>query len=355
MGKYIIKRLIWLIPIMIAVSLVAFFLMYLSPGDPAEMYLRQEGNSPSLIEIEEMREQMGLNRPVFVQYFSWLGGVFTGDMGISYYTHRPVAQEILSYFPNTLLLACISVGLTILISIPLGIIAAVWKNKWLDGLIRVLSFVSGSLPGFFAAMLVIILFSLTWKMLPTSASGNPTGIWLPIITLVVTMSGPYVRQVRAAVINELNKEYIQMERARGIKEYMILFAGALKSSLPSILTIAGLNFGQQLGGTAIIELVTSYPGIGRLAVQSITNRDYPLMQGYILVMGGIYVLVNLLVDILHAYADPRVKERYIAEGDKGKRKIHARQLELKKKEEREEKEAKGACKNACNSAGINGE
>lgn len=175
---------------------------------------------------------------------------------------------------------------------------------------------------------------------------------LPIITLVVTMSGPYVRQVRAAVINELNKEYIQMERTRGIKEYMILFAGALKSSLPSILTIAGLNFGQQLGGTAIIELVTSYPGIGRLAVQSITNRDYPLMQGYILVMGGIYVLVNLLVDILHAYADPRVKERYIAEGDKGKRKIHARQLELKKKEE---KEAKGACKNACNSAGINGE
>jgi len=237
----------------------------------------------------------------------------------------------------------------------LGIIAAVWKNKWLDGLIRVLSFVSGSLPGFFAAMLVIILFSLTWKMLPTSASGNSTGIWLPIITLVVTMSGPYVRQVRAAVINELNKEYIQMERARGIKEYMILFAGALKSSLPSILTIAGLNFGQQLGGTAIIELVTSYPGIGRLAVQSITNRDYPLMQGYILVMGGIYVLVNLLVDILHAYADPRVKERYIAEGDKGKRKIHARQLELKKKEERKEKEAKGACKNACNSAGINGE
>ena len=205
------------------------------------------------------------------------------------------------------MLACISVGLTIIISIPLGIIAAVWKNKWLDGLIRVLSFVSGSLPGFFAAMLVIILFSLTWKMLPTSASGNPTGIWLPIITLVVTMSGPYVRQVRAAVINELNKEYIQMERARGIKEYMILFAGALKSSLPSILTIAGLNFGQQLGGTAIIELVTSYQGIGRLAVQSITNRDYPLMQGYILVMGGIYVLVNLLVDILHAYADPRVK------------------------------------------------
>ena len=321
MGKYILKRLLWLIPIMFVLSLIAFFLMYLSPGDPASIYLSQGGDAPNAAALAQLRDQLGLDRPVWLQYLHWLGNVLRGDLGVSIFTGNPVAKEIAFYFPNTLKLTLLSLVLTLAISIPLGVLAAVFENKWVDYVIRVLSFINGSMPGFFISMMLVIILGVRLKWFPTVSSGNPMGIWITTFTLAIALSATYIRQIRNAVIEELGQEYIKMCRARGIKPWAILFKGALKSTLPSILTLAGINFGALLGGTAIIEVVCTYQGIGRLAVNSITNRDYPLMQGYVLVMAFIYVAVNLVVDVLHAFVDPRVKQRYIAEGIKEHKKI----------------------------------
>ncbi len=311
MKKYIIKRLLWLIPIMFIVSLIAFFLMYLSPGDPAAIYLSQGGDAPDAEALAALREQLGLNDPVWVQYGRWVGNIFRGDLGTSIFTGNPVAQEIANYFPNTLKLTALSMALTLAVSIPLGILCAVFENKWIDVVLRVLSFINGSMPGFFIAMLLILILGVRLRWLPTISSGSALGIWMPTFTLAIALSASYVRQIRNAIIEELGQDYIRMERAKGIKEWAVLFKGALKCALPRILTLAGLNFGALLGGTSIIEIVCTYQGLGRLAVNSITNRDYPLMQGYVLVMAFIYVIVNLVVDILHAYVDPRVKQQYM--------------------------------------------
>ena len=321
MKKYIIKRLLWLIPIMFIVSLIAFFLMYLSPGDPAAIYLSQGGDAPDAQALEQLRDQLGLNDPVWVQYGRWLLNIFRGDLGTSIFTGKPVTEEIATYFPNTLKLAALAMLLTLAISIPLGIVCAVFENKWIDVLLRVLSFINGSMPGFCIAMLLILVLGVYLRWLPTISSGSAMGIWIPTFTLAIALSAAYIRQIRNAIIEELGREYIRMERAKGIKEHAILFKGALKCALPRILTLAGLNFGALLGGTSIIEIVCTYQGLGRLAVNSITNRDYPLMQGYVLVMAFIYVMVNLVVDILHAYVDPRVKQQYMKESVKRKVKI----------------------------------
>ena len=262
MKKYIVKRLLWMIPIMLLISFIAFSLMYLSPGDPAVIYLSQGGDAPAAEAVEELQQKLGLDESFFTQYIRWLGNLFKGDLGTSIFTGNPVREEIVRYFPNTLKLT---------------------RLKWL----------------------------------PTISSGKRIGILMPALTLALCLSATYIRQIRAAVVKELGENYIRMERARGLKERMVLYQGALRSAMPSIMTVAGINIGNLLGGTAIIEMVCTYQGMGRLAVDSITNRDYPLMQGYVLVMAVVYVLVNLVVDIAYAYMDPRVKQEYILEGMKG--------------------------------------
>ncbi|MDD4428742.1 MAG: ABC transporter permease [Paludibacter sp.] len=307
MKKYILKRILCLIPILILISFVSFFMIHLSPGDPAQIYLSANGDIPSAEAIATLREELGLNKPLFEQYTAWLGNIFQGDLGNSISTQKSVVYEIANYFPNTLKLTALAMLLTLLISLPLGILSAIHENKLVDNVIRVGTFITSSLPGFFAALLMIYLFAVKLKWLPSISTGSSAGIILPALTLAVTLSAAYIRQIRSALIKELGEEYIFMLRARGIKERVILYTNALKSTLPTILTIAGLNIGRLLGGTAIIEMVCTYPGLGRLAIQAITNRDYPLVQGYVLVMATIYVLVNLGVDLLHACIDPRVK------------------------------------------------
>ena len=319
MGKYILKRIIWLIPIMLFISFVSFSLIHLSPGDPATMYLMQGGQSPDPEAVAILQEKLGLDKPFMVQYVDWLSGVLHGDFGESFYTGRPVSEEIADLFPNTIKLTALAMAMTLLVSIPLGIVCATHENRPVDYIIRTLSFINSSLPGFFAAMLLIYFLGVRLKWLPTVSSGHTNGIWMPAITLTICLSAGYTRQVRTAVIAELGEDYIRMKRARGIRERTILYRDALKSAMPAILTVAGINAGQLLGGTAIIESVCTYQGLGRLAVSSITNRDYPLMQGYILLMAIIYVLVNLLVDLLHAAADRRVRNRFIEEAAGGGR------------------------------------
>ena len=321
MKRYIIKRLLWLIPVMFIISFIAFFMMYLSPGDPARIFLSQGGDAPSAEAVAALREKLGLNAPMLVQYGRWLGNLFHGDLGTSIYTGNTVVHEIVTYFPNTLRLTLLATALTLALSVPLGILSSVRENGLFDNLVRVLNFFFGSLPGFFAALMLIYFLGVKLRWLPTVSSGSPRGIWMPAITLTLTMAPGYIRQIRAAMLKELSEEYIRMARARGIKERLILYKGAFRSVLPSLFTIIGMNVGHLLGGTAIIEIVCTYQGLGRLAVNSITNRDYPLMQGFVLMMAGIYVLVNLAVDILHAYADPRVKERLIEENGGGRRHV----------------------------------
>lgn len=317
MGKYIFKRILWLIPIMLLVSFITFFLMYLSPGDPALIFLSQGGEPPNAETLQALREQLGLNNSVWVQYGHWLWNLLHGDLGTSIFTGNPVVYEIKTYFPNTLRLTLLAMVMTLAISIPLGIFTAIYENSPMDYIIRVLTFTTGAMPGFFAALLLIYILGVRLNWLPTISSGNKNGILMPAMTLALTMSAGYIRQVRAAMIEELDSDYIRMFRARGILERLVLYKGALKSVMPSILTIAGMRVGSLLGGTAIIEIVCTYQGIGRLAVNSITNRDYPLMQAFVLLMALIYVLVNLLVDILHGMADPRVKRTMLEE--KGRR------------------------------------
>lgn len=319
MKQYIIKRLLWLIPIMLLISFITFFLMYLSPGDPVIILLSQDGNVPDDATIAIMREQLGLNDSVWVQYGRWLNNLCHGDLGTSIFTKHPVIQDIGIYFPNTMRLAILAMIATLAISIPLGIFTAVHENTFVDYVIRVFTFTAGALPGFFAALMLIYLFGVKLRWLPTVSSGNAKGIIMPTMALALTLSASYIRQIRAEIIDELGENYIRMMRARGIKERMILYGGALKSVMPSILTLAGMRFGALLGGTSIIEIVCTYQGLGRLAVNSITNRDYPLMQGFVLMMASIYVLVNLVVDIAHAYADPRVMNRILAENGGRKR------------------------------------
>lgn len=318
MRRYIIKRLLWLLPVLFVISLISYFLMYLSPGDPATILLSQNGEALDAEEVTAMREALSLDEPAWKQYLSWITGIlFHGDFGTSIFTKRPVLTEIQTYFPNTVKLAVVSMLLVLLVSIPVGILAAVKENKAIDYFVRLTSFLANSLPGFFLALLLILLFGVNLKWLPVVSSNSTRGMIIPALTLAITLSGSYIRQVRTAVVQELGEPYVAMARARGIKEKYVLYRGALKSAIPALLTIAGMNFGHLLGGTAIIEMVCTYPGLGKLAVNSITNRDYPLMQAYVLLMAVIYVGVNLVVDILHAYSDLRVKNRIIEEEGNG--------------------------------------
>lgn len=313
MYRYIIRRLLFLIPIMFIISLISFFLIYLSPGDPAQIFLSQGGSAPSKEAVDALREELGLNRPLYIQYFSWIGNALTGNLGTSISNGKPVMSELLRTLPNTLKLTALSMLWTLIISLPLGIWSAVKENRFTDYLIRICTFISSSLPGFFAALLLIYIFAVKLRWLPTISTGSDKGIILPAMTLALTLSAGYIRQIRTAIIKELQEDYIRMARARGITESCILLRGVLKSILPSVLTIAGINIGQLLGGTAIIEMVCSYSGVGRLAVEAVSKRDYPMVQGYVLFMALAYVIVNLIVDILHALADPRVKKQMLSE------------------------------------------
>lgn len=319
MGRYIVKRILWLIPIMLLISFVSYSLMYLSPGDPAVIYLSQGGQSPDPEALAQVRQDLGLDKPFPVQFGSWLAGLLHGDLGTSFFTKRPVIDEIAMLFPNTLALTFLGMAITLSIAIPLGVLCATHENRIVDYIVRFVSFVNSSLPGFFAAMLLIYILGIQLHWLPTVSSGHPLGIWMPALTIGITLSASYTRQIRAAIITKLGEDYIQMKRARGIKEHAILYSGALRSALPAIMTIAGINVGRLLGGTAIIEIVCTYQGIGQLAVNAILNRDYPMMQGYILAMAAVYVLVNLIVDLLHAAMDPRVRNRFVYDSGKGVR------------------------------------
>ena len=308
MKGYIIKRLLQLIPIIIGITLLSFAMMRLAGSDAVnEMYSKQ-GSIVSPEVIEKARHELGLDKPFIVQYFIWLGGLFRGDMGVSYISGKNVFSTFVSKLPATLLLTLLSVIFTVAVSLPLGILAAVKQNKITDYIIRFCSFIGNSMPNFFIALLLMNLLAIQLKWLPVMSSGtNFVSAIMPTLTLGIAMASKYTRQVRATVLEELDKEYVTGLKAKGVRGSVILWASVLKSSMLTIVTLLALSIGSLLGGTAIVESIFMWDGVGKLAVDCISNRDYPLIQAYVVWMAVIYVAVNLVTDILYHYLDPRVR------------------------------------------------
>lgn len=308
MFKYILKRLLSLIPILIGISFISFALIYFTGGDAVAVRYEAIGGvlSPEL--INQKREELGLNRPFIIQYLSWLLGVIQGDMGISYVSGKPVFGYIFSKLPNTLLLSVSSLLTTLIISLPLGILSAVKKNSVFDNIIKGLSFVGNSLPNFFVALVLSYIFALQLKLLPVISQGTSIkSLILPTLTLALAMSAKYIRQIRALIVSELSKPYVTGARARGIKENTIIFFNVLRLTSLTLITLMSLSFGSLLGGSSIVESIFMWDGIGKLAIESINLRDYPVILAYVLWMAFIYVFINLMSDISYYFLDPRLR------------------------------------------------
>jgi len=306
--KYIRKRLLQLIPILLGVSFITFALMYIAPSDPAEMKLSAQGTAVSQEILDETRAEMGLNKPFLEQYLTWLLNLLKGDMGVSYVDNIAVSQKIVKAMPSTIILAASSMLLTLLIAIPLGILAAIRQNQWLDYGIRFFTFVGTSIPNFFLALVLIYVFAMQLGWLPVLASGSIRGLILPTIALSTVMVSKYIRQIRAAVLEELNKDYVMGARSRGIQENVILYKNVLRNSMITVVTLIGLSIGSLLGGAAVVETIFVWRGLGKMVVDAIGARDYPVIQGFVVWMAIIYVVVNLLTDLSYHLLDPRVKE-----------------------------------------------
>ena len=307
MRTYVVKRLIQLIPVLLGITFLSFAMMRIAGSDAITELYGDKGAVAQEI-VDAKRAELGLDRPFLTQYVSWLGGLLTGDMGKSYVSGRDVFQTFVSKLPATLLLTALSILLTVIISIPLGVLAAVNHDRLIDYALRVLSFIGNSLPNFFVALLLMQLLAIRWKLLPVLSSG--TGLKSavkPTLTLAIAMSAKYMRQVRATVLEELNKEYVAGAKARGIRDRVILWRSVLKSSMLTIITLLALSVGSLLGGTAIIESIFMWDGVGMLAVDAITLRDYPIIQSYVVCMAVIYVLVNLITDLQYHALDPRIR------------------------------------------------
>ena len=308
MLRYIGKRLLSLIPILIGITFLSFALMHTSSADAVDIMENNTGMVLSEQAKEQARKDMGLDRPFPEQYVIWLKNILSGDMGISYVSGTPVLKMFLSKLPATLLLTLTSILLTIVLSVPLGVLSAVKKNSVCDYILRLFSFLGNSMPGFFVALLLIYFFSVKMKLFPVMGSQDGIkSMILPTLTLSIAMVSKYTRQIRAVVLEEMNKDYILGARARGIREKTILFASVLKSAMLTVVTLLSLSIGSLLGGTAIVETIFMWDGVGKMAADAITMRDYPVIQAYVIWMAVIYVGINLVSDILYHALDPRVR------------------------------------------------
>ena len=307
MKKYIIHRFLQLIPVLVGITFLSFAMMRIAGSDAITELYGDKGAVAQEI-IEAKRAELGLDKPFLTQYLAWVGGMLRGDMGVSYVSGKAVFPTFLSKLPSTLLLTALSMVMTVVISIPLGVLAAVRHDRFTDYFLRFFSFVGNSLPNFFVALLLMQIFSIKLKWLPVISKGlSIQSAMLPTLTLAIAMSAKYMRQVRATVLEELNKDYVIGAKARGVRSCVVLWKSVLKSSMLTIITLLALSIGSLLGGTAIIESIFMWDGVGKLAVDAITMRDYPMIQAYVVWMAIIYVIVNLITDLLYHALDPRIR------------------------------------------------
>jgi len=299
MRAYIVKRLLQLIPLLIGISLISFFVMHLAPGDPTALFIDPNVKPEELMRV---RANWGLDQPVYIQYFLWLKNAVLLDFGRSYTTGQPVIGEIAERLPLTLMLMIPSYILTFLICIPLGVMSAVRKNSWFDNTVTFLSFTGMAIPTFWLGLMLMLLFSVQLHWLP--AVGN---IVLPLITMTIGSLAGLTRYQRSAMLEVLNQDFIRTARAKGLPEWIVIYKHALRNALLPIVTIFGLSLPDLFGGAFIIETIFAWPGMGRLGVQCIFQRNYPVIMGIVMFSAVLIVLGNLLADICYALVDPRIR------------------------------------------------
>jgi peptide/nickel transport system permease protein len=304
---FLIKRVLQAIFVIVAVTLLVSYAVRLT-GDPAIM-LSQGAGSVTEQDLENIRQALGLNRPFPVQYLSYMQGMLTGDFGRSFMGGTSVAHLIGDALPATLLLAFVSLALSLLISIPLGVHAAVHKGKASDQAIRILSLVGLSFPNFWLALMLVLLLSITFPLLPPSGWDGPISLIMPALTMGVILSATNVRLVRTTMLETLSAQYVMVARSKGLRERVVLYKHALRNCAIPLITYMGLQFGGLIGGIVVIEKVFNWPGMGTLAFDAIASRDYPVLQGTVTVLALVIIIVNLLVDIAYGIVDPRIRIR----------------------------------------------
>ncbi len=308
MLKYIAKRLLHLAGILVAISFLTFLLMYLAPGDAAVKKLNAQGIAVSQEVLDKTRADMGLDRPFLVQYGDWAWKALRGDLGSSYKDGTSVAGKLGKAMGHTALLALGSLALSLLVSLPLAMFTAVKRDSIPDYILRFFSFVANSLPNFLISVLLMYFLCVKARLLPVVADRNLKGLLLPALALSIPMIGRFLRQFRAEILEQLGKSYVSGARSRGVKGRYILFRNVLHNASISILTVVGLSVGTLFGGSVVVETIFRWPGLGKLAMDAITNRDYPVIQGFVLFAAVVYVLVNLLTDVAYHWIDPRVRQ-----------------------------------------------
>ncbi|MGG0286764.1 nickel ABC transporter permease [Peribacillus butanolivorans] len=307
MSWFIFKRLTSLIPILLGISLITFILLHLIPGDPAVAYLRASHIPPTDETVAALRVELGLNKPLYVQYFEWLGKVLQLDLGMSYVSNNSVWEEIVVHFFPTVQLTFASLIFIVVISLPLGMISAIYKGKFVDQFSRILAFVSVSMPTFWLGFLLIYFLSVKLDLFPVLGRGTLAHLVLPSLTLAFAYIGTYMRLLRASILGNLNEPFVVYARARGLRQRLIVIRHVLKKSLLPVITGLSMSFGNMLSGAVIVETIFAWPGMGQLFVTSILNQDYPMIQGCVLFMGVIFVVCNLLVDLTYSFLDPRIR------------------------------------------------
>lgn len=304
MTTYLLRRLAQIVPLVLLVATLVFSLVHLIPGDPVEMML---GEGAQRGDVERLRSELGLDRPLVEQYASYLGGLIHADLGTSLHFREPVTTLLLRHYPATLELAAASMVVALLIALPLGILAAYYRGGGVDHLSRFFALLGVSMPNFWLGPVLILIFSIYLGVFPVSGRSGWASLVLPSITLGTALAGLLTRMVRSSLAEELHQDYLVTARAKGLGRKRVLVRHALKNALVPVVTIVGLQFGALLTGAIITETVFSWPGLGRLIIQGIRLRDYPLVQGGVLVIALTYVLLNLLADLAYAWLDPRIR------------------------------------------------
>ena len=294
--------------LLVGITFLSFLLSWLSPGDAAERMLKKSGMMVTEEQLEAKREELGIDQPLLVQYKNWLVKLCKGDLGTSYKSKKEVVQELAKNLPYTAALTAVAMLLVILISLPVGILCAQHRNGLFDNIWRGVTYLFSSLPSFFVALLLMYVLALKLGLLPVIATRNWKGILMPALVLALTLSAWYIRQVRAIVLKELSKGYIEGLKSRGISRRKILFGHVLKNSMLPLVTLFGISIGNMMGGTTIVESIFSWPGVGKMAVDAINYRDYPVIQGYVVWMALIFLVINFAVDASYQFFDPRVRK-----------------------------------------------
>lgn len=313
MERYILKRILLMVPVLLGVILVVFIMNHISPGNPARILA---GENASEEAVAALTEELGLNDPLYIQFFNYVKGIVTKfDLGTSYQTRRPVIDELMDRFPTTAKLALLSICISAVVGISLGIISAVKQNTIIDHLSTGFALLGVSMPAFWAGMMLILVFAIYLKWLPVSGIDGWKNWIMPAFTSSMVGMATITRMTRSSMLDVICQEYIVTARAKGLSEQTIVVKHALKNALIPIITVLGIQLGTMLGGAVLTESVFSVPGLGKFMVDSIKNRDYPVVQGGVLLLAIVFSLVNLIVDIIYAYVDPRIKSQY----DRGKK------------------------------------